>query len=265
LIYQCIKTEGQQVYGRQWSWKEHKAGRQPVDLTPFGNLTGKDASGRPLSGHGHAFYLPTDEDGDGRLDHLTIVAGDGFAGEEIKALDRLRSLKRSEKLPELRLLLMGMASLEDFQPLPLSESHEWVSATPFLVTRHPKKNGRKRDPEQLLLNPHAFVQQVLREEIERFLVRRKISQRSTHVEIQAVCNPAGVFSIEPQRWASGATGPGRRPIQFKRFRSRKPNDDGGRRRSGSFHIRFPHPVQGPVCLGHSSHFGLGLFLPPANG
>ena len=35
-------------------------------------LSGKDASGKPLSGHRHAFYLPTDEDGDGRLDHLTV-------------------------------------------------------------------------------------------------------------------------------------------------------------------------------------------------
>ena len=53
----------------------------------------------------------------------------------------------------------------------------------------------------------------------------------------------------------------RRPIEFKRFRSRKREDDGGRRRSETFRLIFPEPIQGPVCLGHSSHFGLGLFLP----
>ncbi|MFW6114445.1 MAG: type I-U CRISPR-associated protein Csb2, partial [bacterium] len=188
LIYLCTKTEGRRVHGREWSWKEHKAGRQPVDLAPFRNLTGKDASGRPLSGHRHAYYLPTDEDGDGRLDHLTIVAEEGFASTEIKALDRLRFLKRSEELPQLSLLFTGMGSLDDFQPLPLRESRDWVSATPFLVTRHPKKNGRKRDPEELLSNPHAFVQQVLREEIERFLVRKNILQPNTHVDIQPIWN-----------------------------------------------------------------------------
>ena len=37
-------------------------------------FSGKDGSGRPLrDDHQHAFYLPTDEDGDGRLDHLTFL------------------------------------------------------------------------------------------------------------------------------------------------------------------------------------------------
>jgi CRISPR-associated protein Csb2 len=31
-----------------------------------------------------------------------------------------------------------------------------------------------------------------------------------------------------------------------------------------FRIVFPEPVLGPICLGHSAHFGLGLFV-PANG
>ena len=51
-----------------------------------------------------------------------------------------------------------------------------------------------------------------------------------------------------------------RPIQFKRFRN-KAGDDGGRRPSAAFRILFPYPVAGPICLGHSCHFGLGLFVP----
>lgn len=45
-----------------------------------------------------------------------------------------------------------------------------------------------------------------------------------------------------------------------RFR-RKAGDDGGRRPAGAFRIVFPELVRGPICLGHSAHFGLGLFVP----
>ena len=53
---------------------------------------------------------------------------------------------------------------------------------------------------------------------------------------------------------------GLRPIEFKRFRS-KPGDDGGRRLAGSFRMEFSQEVGGPIVLGHSSHFGMGLFRP----
>jgi CRISPR-associated protein Csb2 len=51
-----------------------------------------------------------------------------------------------------------------------------------------------------------------------------------------------------------------RRIQFKRSRSKR-SDDGGRRAWGAFRIVFDKPVRGPICLGHSCHSGLGLFLP----
>ncbi|HVC98473.1 MAG TPA: type I-U CRISPR-associated protein Csb2, partial [Pirellulales bacterium] len=51
---------------------------------------GKDAHGKPAKGHRHAYYLPTDEDGDGRLDHLTIVSETPFTPEELRSLDRLK-------------------------------------------------------------------------------------------------------------------------------------------------------------------------------
>lgn len=51
-----------------------------------------------------------------------------------------------------------------------------------------------------------------------------------------------------------------RTIQFKRFR-RKAGDDGGRRLAGAFRVTFPLPVRGPIALGNSAHYGMGLFLP----
>ena len=43
-------------------------------------------SGEPLTGHRHSFYLPTDDDGDGRLDHLTVWAPEGLSPPEFQAI-----------------------------------------------------------------------------------------------------------------------------------------------------------------------------------
>jgi len=227
-------------------------------------FSGKDAEGNPQAGHRHAYYVPTDEDGDGRLDHLTVVAEKGFDPQELRALDRLRTLKRREELPTIHLLMLGWGTLDNFTVPPLEKSDRWVSATPFVVTRHPKKNGRKRDPEELLRKPHLFIQTVLKEEIERFSLRRDIGHPES-VAIEPLYDErTEVFRIDPQRWAENATGAHLRPIQFKRFRS-KPGDDGGRRPAGAFRIQFEKPIRGPVSLGKHSHFGMGLFLPCSDG
>lgn len=225
-------------------------------------FSGKDAEGRPLTGHRHAFYLPTDEDGDGRLDHLTIVAEDGFGDLELRALDRCRRLRWGSSR-DVRLLLVALGRLGEIQTSLLGRSRLWASATPFLVTRHPKDNGRRRDPVEVLVDPPAFVEAVLREELLRFQQRRGYGWRPEELTIERLEDPPGVFRILPAEWAPGAGGALPRPIEFKRFRSRKPGDDGGWRRSGAFRLRFPEPVFGPVCLGHSAHFGMGLFLPVA--
>src|SRR2546423_1415291 len=69
-------------------------------------LSGKNAEGKPLQGHQHAYYLPADEDGDQRLDHVTIFAQRGFNPDEVQALDRLRHVHFGDGDP-LRLLLIG--------------------------------------------------------------------------------------------------------------------------------------------------------------
>jgi CRISPR-associated protein Csb2 len=74
------------------------------------------------------------------------------------------------------------------------------------------------------------------------------------VTVEPLSDENGVFRI------SG----GLRPIQFKRFR-RKAGDDGGRRPTGAFKLTFREPVTGPLCLGWSSHFGMGLFAPKETG
>ena len=75
------------------------------------------------------------------------------------------------------------------------------------------------------------------------------------VRIEPLLDEAGNF-----RLGRSAGHPGWRPIQFRRFRQ-KPNDDGGRRPAGAFRLTFEGPITGPVVLGYSCHFGLGLFVP----
>ena len=55
-------------------------------------LSGKDASGKPLEGHQHAFYLPTDEDGDGQLDHLTVWTPGGLEEREFQVVVSMTTL-----------------------------------------------------------------------------------------------------------------------------------------------------------------------------
>ncbi len=211
-------------------------------------FSGKDDGGRPLEGHKHAFFLPSDEDGDGRIDHLTIIAEMGFGPQEVKVLDRMRRLKRDVGEPlNLVLLAMGLKGAIS-SPRLFGSSKVWISATPFIATRHQKARGSKKDPPELLglTNQRVFSRQVLIEEIRRL--------RELGPEIP---EPVSVeFLNEEHRMGAHRL----RPIQFKRFR-RKRSDDGGRRPAGAFRIVFPEPVLGPICLGHSSHFGLGLFVP----
>ena len=237
------------IYGQRFPAPDGSRGRSAI-------LSGKAADAQPLQGHGHAYYLPTDEDDDGRLDHLTIVTTDGFDGGELKTLDWLRELKtpeREESGHPLRVLLLGMGRLDDYQPYPSRASQVWVSATPFLAPRHLKKRGTKRDPVELSQSPQNFLGAVLREELTRLIQRRPdlSDLQANALKIEPVVDQHGVFRVGARHL---------RPIQFKRFR-RKRGDDGGNRAAGSFRIDFGRNVCGPITLGHSSHFGLGLFVP----
>jgi CRISPR-associated protein Csb2 len=206
-------------------------------------FSGKDESGPLRDDHAHAFYLPTDDDGDGRLDHVTVYASAGFHRAEVRAIDTLRYLKCGDL--ELSLLLVGLGSPAEFQHTrALSNSAVWVSATPFLVTRHLKRRGRKRDPREFFDSPSGgveFVEHVLREELAR---------RGSFPELMQIDHLDRTVDRPPLR-----------AIQFQLNRRYKRGDIGASRPRGLFRIRFLQPVDGPVVLGHSCHFGLGLFLP----
>jgi CRISPR-associated protein Csb2 len=166
-------------------------------------------------------------------------AAGGFGAGEVAALNALRRLKVDDESPELRVQLVGLGDRHDFRVPLLEQSTVWISATPFVVTRYPKLRGTKRDRPEDYASPRAFARHVLQQELQRRL------------DLPPVVSITEEEFLGVQRL---------RPLQFKRFR-RKPGDDGGRRPAGGFRITFSAPVVGPVCLGHSCHFGLGLFLP----
>jgi CRISPR-associated protein Csb2 len=70
------------------------------------------------------------------------------------------------------------------------------------------------------------------------------------VTIEPIWDSNRCFTVS-KRW---------RPIQFKRFRSKR-SDDGGQRLAGAFRLTFSADARGPIALGWSSHFGMGLFVP----
>lgn len=212
-------------------------------------FSGKDESGNRLLGHSHAYYLPTAEDSDRRLDHLTVLSRAGFDPAERRALDKIRVLRTGRQEEEghpLRLLLLGMGTLDEYRPGPLRTSKIWISATPYLATRFAKTRGRERVDLRSPEARTAFLIEDLRRQLKVALPDVDAEQ----VQIEPLRDTNGAFKIA-DRW---------RPIQFKRYR-RKASDDGGRRLAGAFRLTFPTKVPGPIALGYSAHFGMGLFLP----
>lgn len=251
------------IFGRI-EWKRTHPGeeypRDSQDRPKSELLSGKDSNAVPLHGHQHAYYLPTDEDNDGRIDHLTIYCPEGFErnSSELSAFDRLRKLNLFQESKPIQTMLLGLGYSREYQPGPLAAAKIWTSVTPFIAPRHPKASGQKRDPDELLHNPARFLEVVLREELQRLAERNPDSANDIlQATITPLCNQEGVFQI-PVGQASRTL----RPIQFKQRRMRKAQQ--GRVISGAFQVEFPCRISGPLALGKLSHFGMGLFMPVLN-
>jgi len=189
-------------------------------------LSGRGEDGRPLSGHRHCHYLPSDEDGDGRLDHLTVWCPAGLGEEELAALRSVRDLRVRELDYSLQAFYMLAATRRELEAVPvLGRSATWLSITPFVPVRHVRRrSGGVRDTPadqvRLELERRGFPPP----KDVRFLVRGRypwLAYRRRH-----------------------------------RGRGITPNHAGY-----GFVIEFEEEVSGPIALGYGSHYGLGLFLP----
>lgn len=202
-------------------------------------LAGKDASGGPLQGHRHAHYLPTDEDHDGWLDHLTAWAPDGLDAHEQDALGKVseQGLRRPGEAP-WNLVLVGMGPAREFAAPVLAASKVWISATPFVLTRHPKLRGDTKGgavPKRVVDGPEDQL-------------RLELSRRGFP-------EPAKVEPL-PRARLRGRELPW---LAFYRWRGRGSRVE----HACGFRLEFEEPVRGPIALGYGAHYGLGLFLPEA--
>lgn len=239
------------LYRRRQLDRARPDGHVAASVLPMSPIfSGKDSRDNPLTGHRHAFFLPVDEDADGLIEHLTVFCTAGFDGPELDALTNLRWLSFSPDR-RLRVDLTGMGDLSELSTVLAAESTVWVSATPFVASRHPKRRGSRRDRPELLEVGRLtdFVTEVLLEEVGRLRVQRP--DLPPPKTVSPILDDDGMYCIPAGRIQARA---------FTRARQRHGAND-KRRPFGTFRIVFPQPVRGPICLGRSCHFGLGLFVP----
>jgi CRISPR-associated protein Csb2 len=194
---------------------------------------GEDSIPSIFSGHGlpngnrhrHAFYLPWDSNGDGKLDRVLVYAPDGMSDAEQRALIKAQRLWERGGT-EWQLVLEGSGTPEVAATL-TRRCTIWESVTPYLHPWHVKKRFNIEDQ-----------------------IRRECRERG-------VPEPAAIEAFDEVDIGKDRK---RRPIHFHRFRSRRGLAQPDR--LGSFQrLIFPEPVAGPLALGFGCHYGLGLFRP----
>ncbi len=223
-------------------------------------LSGCDVNGKPLTGsHEHAHILPLDLDGDGHIEHILIWARMGLDQDAQKAIRAVRGTYTKGGVGELKVALEAAGRLEDLRRLPdelgrrvgallgpSEGAREWVSWTPFVAPRYLKPRGKNSLDGQI------------RAEL---MVRRC----ATDVGIEPMAHLGHVADI--RLLAPGESGSGEQPAaadvelnRLRHFIRVRGNGPAPPVNFGSpLRLRFAKPVQGPICLGYGSHFGLGLF------
>lgn len=214
-------------------------------------LTGMDTNGKPLTGHLHASFLP-ECDHRGYITHVTLFAPEGFTPTDLHALSKLRKVWGIEgKGSEIDIVLLATGRPDDFSAASpfFRKARRWNSLTPFFPVRHPKasRQGEPRiDPESGLQvgSPEHDCLRLLALRDKNF-PKSEISRigRGTSIQVGSRIIPC---------------------LHFQRERR-----TGGGKRAGhrgyALELEFPEPIALPFGLGYASHFGLGLFIPVAEG
>lgn len=171
--------------------------------------------------HGHAFYLPWDSDGDGRIDRLLLHVPTSMNSEQRRIVEKLNRIW-SRDGGEWKLVLESIGS--DNTCALFAGSTQWQSITPYLHPWYCKKNFGIEDQ-----------------------IRRECRERG-------LPEPVGFERLE----SITIKGRDRKPIHFHRFRSKRgliqPDTHGS-----FWKLTFAKPVPGPLALGFGCHYGLGIF------
>jgi CRISPR-associated protein Csb2 len=194
------------------------------------DMAGKDANDQPLKGHRHTEFLAWCEGG--QPTRLLVWRGSrAFDADEQEAilLAAARDVSWAAAGADADEWKVRLVPLDRDVPPPPGfdgqSSTVWESVTPYVPPRHHLRGGKEREGESMV------------DQIRRELLRRGIDR---DVEVELVGSPKWVSVHVPRRQAN------RREFI-------------GDRRGQMVRLRFATSVAGPIRLGHSSSFGLGLF------
>jgi CRISPR-associated protein Csb2 len=195
-------------------------------------FTGCDAASKSLVGHRHLHIIPLGVDSHDRIDHFLLWAPMGLDDAAQQEIGMLRRIWTKGQDAPLYVSEVGRGRLDDFASLAgpiVGRSRRWVSCTPFVPPRHIKKTGA-----------NTLIGQIQAELMSRHLPAASsvdLLSRDEWVERNF------------HRFTLTRRSPAKAPAQISGLGIR---------------LIFEEPVQGPLCLGYASHFGLGLFTAEPN-
>lgn len=203
-------------------------------------LTGKDATGRPLTGNRHAHLLSVDLDGDGHLDHIVVHAPMGLGPLAQRAVRSLKRTWTKGGVGELYVALAGQGDIEDLRALPEP------LATGIDALLGPRRGAR------IWTNVTPLV-------LPRYRKVRGTNTLEGQVNSELACRGFPPATVELLPW-SDMTRRLLHAVRVRRFPARPPPVD------APFAVRlvFEQPVRGPIAIGYGAHFGLGLFAAAAD-
>jgi CRISPR-associated protein Csb2 len=195
------------------------------------DMMGKDANGQALRGHRHTEFLAWCEDK--HPTRLVVWRGSrAFDADEQEAilLAAAREVSWAAAGSDSDEWKVRLVPLDRAVPPPpgfgSQSSKVWESVTPYVPPRYRLRGGKERDGESIADQ-----------------IRRELAARGVQEDVDVFVGSAEWVSVHvPRREAHkrGAV---------------------GERRGQMIRLGFAVPVTGPLRLGHSSSFGLGLFRP----
>lgn len=200
-------------------------------------LSGKGSAGLPLKGpHRHAAFLGWIQDG--AITRLLVWRPYNlpFSDDEWSAMLQAaeRELSWRATGAEADDWKVRLVPLDRAVPPPPgidgTRARIWESLTPYVPPRHHLRKGKPRITE-------AIPAQVQRE------LKLQWNDRAGSAEVSVIGEPIWVAVHIPARMRD----------HQRAFVGNRP----GYR----IHIELPEAIPGPLLLGHSCHFGLGLFVP----
>jgi len=235
------------------------------DGTPSFALFGhaKDRPADAVGDHQHAFYLPVAKKGDpsGFLTEMHIWCPYGFTQAEVEILMRVNRLNWGSGRYPVRPVLTGLAK-EPPTDAPFSTGRTatklWRSASPFVPPRYFFRRDRGRVTLKEKDRPERQLADCLR-----------AAGISVSGEVRRYPLVNGGMQNDKPRWDIVRAELGEETPAGAPLYSVAVHHNGGstmrgmERRVGLlFEIQFEQPVALKVpALGHSCHFGLGLFVP----